>query len=404
MLGSFLTGMSNLNVNLENTGYNNNIAGFLTDEDKAFFESCEGIECEDGIDLAFPRLAMENAENFYNIALAVTVEEANDIVGAYQKAMNEGGEVEVVTEAGKFKSVLDKIKAAVKKAWEKIKGVFAKVFNKIKSWAGDDEKFVEKYKPIVSKFAGSVKFKGYNYNFDALADTPESWAKDAHNLLNKKINDEIAKAISNKVTAAKQQKGDNATITDNDKYNVKIEAYEKYGSDLVGYLRATTLEQGKTLSDKPVESGKFNKEIDKFFKNGSDEKEELTFTKADADKLLGMIKYSDRWEKMAKASYQVTEAHFTLMLAQINETEKSVTSAEEKGSELSALCSKACGFRSSLCNAGIAIANTICSTHIKNITGAHSQAREVVTTIASATKNGTVKAEGASLLEGFDLI
>lgn len=75
-------------------------------------------------------------------------------------AVNEGTNLEVFTEAGAG-GFIDKMKELVKKAWEKIKGLFATFIAKINNViVRDNKKFVDKYKKeVLAKNLGKMKYK-----------------------------------------------------------------------------------------------------------------------------------------------------------------------------------------------------------------------------------------------------
>lgn len=75
-------------------------------------------------------------------------------------AIREGAEVEIVTEAS-IGGFFEKIKELVKKAWEKIKGLFATFMAKINNVViRDNKKFVDKYKKeVLTKNLSKMKYK-----------------------------------------------------------------------------------------------------------------------------------------------------------------------------------------------------------------------------------------------------
>ena len=97
-------------------------------------------------------------------------------IGIAELAVYEQTGQEVVYEAGAAKGVFERIKAGLKKIWEKIKSLFTKFIAKIQSYGKDDKAFVTKYKKqILAGEIGDLKVKGFNYEVDALS-ADDAWS------------------------------------------------------------------------------------------------------------------------------------------------------------------------------------------------------------------------------------
>lgn len=358
MLGGFLTGMSN--VQLENaTGF----AG-LTAEEAAFFENCEGIECKDDVEFAVPRMMMENNENFYNLAMAITNAEIQHYV-----ATNE----EVIYEEGRLASIWNSVKAAVKKAWEKVKGFFKKVFDTIAGWLKTDKKFVEKYEKVIRDFKGSVEVSAFTYThlFDDVEDL--SGAED--------------------------------DITDVEK---AADATDEWVEKSVNTIR------GKAIGySGPLKAEEFGAELKKFFRNGKSEKESRTFTSAQADELIAEVKDCKDAKKAAHASYKACEKYFKCLMAEIKKGEAwSYKEADKDGKvngESKKDVAKAVGRFTKICNKCITISHTIMMAHVAALNAAHADAKSIILKIAAEAnkKKDDKKPEAtgeSGMLEGFSLI
>ena len=362
MLGGFLAGMSN--VQLENAGFN----AELTAEENAYFENCEGIECKDDIDFAVSRMMLENNENFYNLAMAITSAEIQHYV-----ATNE----EVIYEEGRLKSIFETIKKAIKKAWEKVKGFFKKVFDTIGGWLQTDKKFVEKYKPIVDKLTGEVEYSGYTFtNLD-------SDKEDLSGCTGYKNATEIS------IDKIKGAYGDDESV-------------EKALDQMRGYA------VGKSSSE-PVKSDDFGTALKKFYRNGSSEKSSMKVGKEAAKKYLEeQVGDAKGLKKSAKASYKACEAFFKNLIAMANKAEANATKGKTK--DESKDVSKAVGRFTKICNGGITISHQVMNAHVAAINAAHTQAKAIIVKVAEEVrkqegKKEEPKANGESgMLEGFSLI
>lgn len=369
MLGAFLTGMSNLSV--QNESVNEEFE--LSAEDRAFFENCEGIACADDIEFAIPRITMENNENFYNLAMAITTDEIQHYI-----ATNE----EVVYEAGKLKSIFDKIKEIIKNAWRKLQGVFDKVFQIISSWVTPDKKFVEMHKDTVTKFAGTIEIKGYEFaNLDSKAPYANMM-----NAISKKYNDFKGKAGK----------------------DVDVESSKLRGAAV-----------GKSGTE--ISSEDFSNALKEFFYGARDAKT-IKFTSANAETLLKEVSEEKTWRNAAKAAHEACKKEFEKLQAEANAAEKAYSAdmdaatpasgshTQESKDAVSAAVAKYIKYT----NQAIATSNIVVKAHVGAISKAHDQAKKVIREMvieANKAKREEEKKDdkkavnaSASMLEGFSLI
>lgn len=144
----------------------------LTAEEDAFMESFDGYICPyDDADEATLYAAMESQQNFNNLMQAVALQEMN-----YYMTHGE----EMVYEAVDFKGFFGKIKEVILKAWEKIKGIFKKVFDTINGWIRTDANYIKKYEKDMKEADDTpIDFNGYAVNlkfspFDYILDGVDS--------------------------------------------------------------------------------------------------------------------------------------------------------------------------------------------------------------------------------------
>jgi hypothetical protein len=136
-------------------------------------------------DVASFQMMMESTQNDQAIFDSIIT---NDFKEA--ASVHEGVELELVTEgAGEF---MDKIKELIKKAWEKIKGMFKSFLTKFNSVIMRDNKaFVEKYKKeVLTKNLSKLKFK---YSEPITSASPAGSLDDTYKL----IRAGLAKVASN---------------------------------------------------------------------------------------------------------------------------------------------------------------------------------------------------------------
>lgn len=85
-------------------------------------------------------------------------------IGISELAVLESTGQEIVYEAGRAGGIIEKLKAAIKKIWEKIKSLFTKFFAKMQSFGKDDKAFVNKYrKQIIAGSTKDLEIKGYEF-------------------------------------------------------------------------------------------------------------------------------------------------------------------------------------------------------------------------------------------------
>lgn len=102
---------------------------------------------EDPMDFML-KVAYENKMNMMNLDAAIVAEE--------YLYLRENGE-EMVTEAGKIQSILDRAKQMIMTLWNKIQGFFKSVMKKIEESMKLDQRFLDKYESKAVKYSAKVK-------------------------------------------------------------------------------------------------------------------------------------------------------------------------------------------------------------------------------------------------------
>lgn len=130
-------------------------------EGSAYLEDVEVEEIfEDSFDEAALRHTYEIDSNLNAIMKTIGISEL---------AVLESTGEEIVYEAGRAGGIIEKLKAAIKKIWEKIKSLFTKFFAKMQSFGKDDKAFINKYrKEIMAGSTKDLEIKGYNFTPDKI--------------------------------------------------------------------------------------------------------------------------------------------------------------------------------------------------------------------------------------------
>lgn len=317
----------------------------LTPEEDAFMESFTDAECKyDDAEEAFLYLAMENEQNFNAILNAVAVQEMSYYV--------EHGE-EMVYEAVDFKGFFETIKKAVLKAWEKIKAVFAKIFDTIEGWIRSDKKFLEKYEADIKKANGvEINFNGYDLDlsYDPI--------------------DEIASVVAEFEYAKVLKRAE-------DKEDIVNRVFKGIGSGVTDKASLVTHMKKKFGLDNKV-----------------------TIKKFDAATTIENIKTARDSKKTAKAEYDVAKKTFKLMASECDAAakfaiqEKGLTGDKEKS------MNKAAGQFSKAMNTCISLTHTALNVAIKAIKVSNSQAKAMAQKAIQVKANGGKKSTNESAVIG----
>ena len=335
----------------------------LTAEEDAFMESFDGYDCPyDDADEATLYTAMESQQNFNNLMQAVALQEMN-----YYMTHGE----EMVYEAVDFKGFFGKIKAVILKAWEKIKGIFKKIFGTIDGWVRSDENYIKKYEKDMKEAEGTtIDFKGYrvNLNFNPYA---------------------YMVSTSEKI---------NSKDIDLD-YLKEVEKH----SDILSE------ELISNLSNKNAKNKEdYLKWVKKEF--GIDDK--ITIKKYNASLCIAEIRDAKLSKKTAKDSYESCKKLWNALAKSCdiaaNEAIKELRNADNSSKDKEKQINKAAGIFSKKCNMVNSLGHSVLNINIKAINIAHNQAKAMTAkAIAAKKKEDKDKKPSNESFDGymdFDLI
>lgn len=333
----------------------------LTAEEDAFMESFDGYDCPyDDADEATLYAAMESQQNFNNLMQAVALQEMN-----YYMTHGE----EMVYEAVDFKGFFGKIKAIILKAWEKIKGIFKKIFGTIDGWVRSDSGYIKKYEKDMKNADGvTIDFKGYPVNLAFTTD--------------------IYKELANGSSEITKEFEKNSKEVNNTQRMVKDES--KFHEKLI-----------KSISNNKA---KTKDEYINWVKEGLKIKDKMTINKYDAGLCIDEIKNAKIAKKIAKDSYDACKSFWNLLARQcdiaadtaIAELHDSKSDTSEKEKKINA----AAGTFTKGCNMVNSLGQSALNVNIKAIKIAHDQAK-AMTVKALAKKKDNDKDKKKSSNESF---
>lgn len=224
------------------------------------------------------QIAYETAVNQHNLMKAIGIQEL--------AAIEETGE-EIVYEAVNVKGIIDKMKAAIMKLWNKIKSLVAKFAAKFQSYGGDDKKFVDRYKKqILMGSAKGLEVKGYNFTTDALT-----------------VSDAVAKGLNTEAAKAAKAVMGGATDTKVNK------------DDFEDKMRGAILGKGS------LDASEFSKELKAVYRSGEDSPE--TLENINKGELVAFLSSgTDKSIKAIKADLTTQEKEYNNAIKKLNDLEK----------------------------------------------------------------------------------
>ena len=224
------------------------------------------------------QIAYETAVNQHNLMKAIGIQEL--------AAIEETGE-EIVYEAVNVKGIIDKMKAAIMKLWNKIKSLVAKFAAKFQSYGGDDKKFINRYKKqILMGSAKGLEVKGYNYTPDALT-----------------VSDAVSKGLNTEAAKAAKAVMGGATDTKVNK------------DDFEDKMRGAILGKGS------LDASEFSKELKAVYRSGEDSPE--TLENINKGELVAFLSSgTDKTIKTIKADLTTQEKEYNKAIKQLNDLEK----------------------------------------------------------------------------------
>ena len=130
------------------------------DVDMSQIEAIPVREGEDPLDACL-RITIENEQNYTNIVSTIALSEL--------AALEESGGTEVVYEAVDIKKIANSIGAWIQKQWAKLKGVFQRAFDNLRTMISSDKKLIKKYEENKDKIKSStVTVRGVKLKKDML--------------------------------------------------------------------------------------------------------------------------------------------------------------------------------------------------------------------------------------------
>lgn len=245
----------------------------------------EDVEVEDIFEDSFDEAALRHTYEIDSNLNAIM-----KTIGVSELAVLESTGQEIVYEAGRAGGIIEKLKAAIKKIWEKIKSLFTKFFAKMQSFGKDDKAFVNKYrKQIMAGSTKDLEIKGYKF-------TPEKVAG-AQSILDamKKVSIKMEGLSGTTVAIAFNYKSDRlSTIEDKD---VKSE-----DTDIIEELRAAAIGSSGGL-----DAGEFAKELRAKLRN--DEDSAITLDDSDINKgeIVQFLMNASTGSKTIKDDFKTTK-------------------------------------------------------------------------------------------------
>lgn len=201
---------------------------------------------------------------------------------------------ELVYESFDMTEFLNKAKEFFLNILNKIKQLFAKFFALLNSYIKDDKEFVDKYsKQLLNVNTNNFKFKGFNFTNVETFDI-------------QKANSNIERKI--KTVLSSLDKIPNNAKSENQKFADKV--------DFANELR------GSVLKVKDLSSSEFSKELFKYFRNGSDSKEEVN--DINVSKELSNISNNSSLKKKAEKALTELEKGIKENIKNLNNLEKSL--------------------------------------------------------------------------------
>ena len=224
------------------------------------------------------QIAYETAVNQHNLMKAIGIQEL--------AALEETGE-EIVYEAVNVKGIIDKMKAAIMKLWNKIKALVAKFAAKFQSFGGDDKKFINRYKKqILMGSAKGLEVKGYNFTTDALT-----------------VSDAVSKGLNTDAAKAAKAVMGGATGTKVNK------------DDFEDKMRGAILGKGS------LDASEFSKELKAVYRSGEDSPQ--TLENINKGELVAFLSSgTDKSIKAIKADLTTQEKEYNNAIKKLNDLEK----------------------------------------------------------------------------------
>lgn len=223
----------------------------------------------------------ESEENYNSLIKYIGITEAS----YYAKT----GKEMVYTESV-FGSIFSKIKAFLKKVWEKIKALFKRFIMLFDKYSKDDKSFIKKYEKAVRRASGEeIEFKGYPFSSAKLLKTSSISVTKAGSF-----------TVAGK-TIAEWFTNSNAFGTWAFKNKTEIDKFREDPEETYDKLRGVLLGGSGSISSSEFASELFEAT------HGSAKKEPLDGTDISAETALSIISDTKNSTKEAKKVYEATD-------------------------------------------------------------------------------------------------
>lgn len=357
--------------NTDDTSVEESALDEMTEEEEAMMEAVEAIDCpEDDLADAIARVNMETLDNYHRIVEAVMLDEFNEYINTNE---------EVVYEEGRVKKVVGTIKAAIQKAWAKVKGIFKKFFAWLSQMVGNDSKWLDAHKKELNKYKGSVKIKGYP--FDKIDDCS----------MYGKISSKFEKSFGD-VKKYIIYKGDNEERISSIK---GAKAAMSGGSSTMPNLEKYSEELKSAVVSSYKSGGDFSKELKKFF-YGADDPYDITISNVGS--VVSALKGADKQKKAANKAYKDCEKFFNKLM---KEADKLASQISSKLGEAGSGATRAIGAYNKACSESIAVANQVLNVQLGAIKSSYNMNKKVARQVVGGYET---KANNESALDLLSFI
>lgn len=267
----------------------------------------EDVEVEDIFEDSFDEAALRHTYEIDSNLNAIM-----KTIGISELAVLESTGEEIVYEAGRAGGIIEKLKAAIKKIWEKIKSLFTKFFAKMQSFGKDDKAFINKYrKEIMAGSTKDLEIKGYEFTLNDV----DSATTIIANM--KKVTIQMESGADLNVGSAFSV----STSTEvSEERNIKTE-----GNDLTEKIRGAALGTPTTSLD----AGEFAKELRSKLRKGEDSPVTLEGSDINKGEIIQFLMNASTGSKAIKDDFKTTKKTCEDQIKELEKVSKSLSKIEK---------------------------------------------------------------------------
>lgn len=266
----------------------------------------ENTEVEDIFEDSFDEAALRHTYEIDSNLNAIM-----KTIGISELAVLESTGHEIVYEAGRAGGIIEKLKAAIKKIWEKIKSLFTKFFAKMQSFGKDDKAFVNKYrKQIMSGSTKDLEIKGYEFTLTEIGN---------------------AKSIIDAMKAVKIQmeSGEDLNVSSAFSVSTSTEVSEERqvkveDSDLIEKLRAAAIGSSSSL-----DAGEFAKELRSKLRKGEDSPVTLEGNDINKGEIIQFLMNASTGSKDIKDDFKTTKKTCEDQIKELEKVSRNLSKIEK---------------------------------------------------------------------------